>query len=262
MKTMKKNMNRVGHVVAIALLILGAVSVRAQTTSALEEARAALRANDLNKASELLEPLTGEGARDAAAYHLLSNVRIAQKNTKDAAVLAEKATTLDPTKAAYFSQLGVALGMRMSEVGFMEQAMMAGKLKQAFARAVELDPNDITGLIGLARFYMEAPPIAGGSFEKAKELAGRLQRLHPFLGAVELGGIAEREENFAEALKYFETAAELQPDDAGLQFQCGRMLAKFGRKGEARARFEAALKINPSFEAATKSLAELDAPAE
>jgi tetratricopeptide (TPR) repeat protein len=259
---MKKNMNRVGHVVAFALLILSAASAWAQTSSALDEARAALNANDLNKAVELLEPLTGEGAQDAAAFHLLSSVRIAQKNTKDAVVLSEKATTLDPTNAAHFSQLGMALGMRMGEVGFVQQAMMAGKLKQAFAKAVELDPNDITGLIGLARFYMEAPPIAGGSFEKAKELAGRLQRLHPFLGAMELGGIAEREENFAEALKQFETAAELQPDDAALQHQCGRMLAKLGRKDEARARFAAALKLNPSFESAAKSLAELDAPAE
>lgn len=262
MKTIQKNRNRVGHVVAVALLISGVASAWAQTASVLDEARVALRANDLNKASELLEPLTGEGAQDAAAFHLLSSVRIAQKNTKDAAVLAEKATTLDPTKAAYFSQLGMALGMRMGEVGFMQQAMMAGKLKQAFAKAVELDPNDIAGLIGLARFYMEAPSIAGGSFEKAKELADRLQRLDPFLGAVELGGIAEREENFAEALKYFETAAELKPDDAGLQHQCGRMLAKLARKDEARARFVAALKINPGFESATKSLAELGAPAE
>jgi tetratricopeptide (TPR) repeat protein len=156
----------------------------------------------------------------------------------------------------------MALGMRMVEVGFMQQAMMAGKLKHAFAKAVELDPNDLAGLIGLTRFYLQAPAIAGGSLEKAKELARRVEQLDPFLGAVELGGIAEREEAFIEALKQFETAAALRPNLAGLQHQCGRMLAKLGRKDEARLRFEGALKIDPGFDAASKSLASFDDPTE
>jgi Flp pilus assembly protein TadD len=260
-KITNQTVNLRQRLVAVALLVLSATIVHAQMSSALDEAQAAFKANDLNKASQLLEPLTGEGAQNARAFHLLSGVRIAQKNTKDAVVLAEKATLLDGTKAEYFSQLGMALGMRMGEVGFMQQAMMAGRLKQAFAKAVELDPNDLAGLIGLARFYVQAPAIAGGSLDKAKELAHRVEQLDPFLGAVELGGIAEREENFVEALKHFETASTLRPNNAGLQYQCGRMLAKLRRTPEARSRFEAALKINPAFEAASKSLTELDAPA-
>jgi tetratricopeptide (TPR) repeat protein len=262
MKTMNKNMNRLRRVAAVALLMSGAASAWAQTSSALDEARAALRANDLNKASELLEPLTGEGAQDAAAFHLLSNVRMAEKNTKAAVELAEKATILDHTKAAYFSQLGMALGTRMTEVGFTQQAMMAGKLKQAFTKAVELDPNDLGGLIGLVRYYVQAPEIAGGSLEKAREYAVRLQRIDPFLGAMELGGVAERSENFEEALKHFEAAGTLRRGNTEVEKKCGQMLAKLGRKDEARARFQTVLKLNPADASAGKSLAELDAPVE
>lgn len=145
----------------------------------------------------------------------------------------------------------------MSEVSFMQQAMMAGKLKQAFAKAVELDPDDIAGLIGLARFYSNAPEIAGGSPAKAKEFALRVQKLDAFLGAVELGNVAEQGENHAEALGHFEAAATLKPGNASPQNSCGRMLVKLGRKEEARARFEAALKISPAFEPAKKALADL-----
>lgn len=257
MKTMY-TMKRLHCVVMLTILLLFSVNMRGQTASALDEARVALKANDLSKASQLLEPLTGEGARDASAFHLLSSVRLAQKNTKDAIELAEKATTLDSTKPEYFSQLGMALGTRMGEVGFMQQAMMAGQLKKAFSKAVELDPNDVGGLIGLSRYYSSAPEIAGGSMEKAKEFAIRVQRLVPFLGAIELGGIAEREENYAEALEHFESATKLKPGQAHLENDCGRMLAKLGRKEEARARFESALKINPGFRAAEKNLAELE----
>jgi Flp pilus assembly protein TadD len=244
-----------------ALTMMWSTVAPAQTSSALDEAAAAFKARDLPKAAALLESFTGAGAKDAAAFHMLSQVRLAQKNTPEAIVLAEKATTLDATKPEYFSQLGMALGTRMSEVGFMQQAMMAGKLKKAFAQAVELDPNNVAGLIGLSRFYTNAPEIAGGSTKKAKEFAMRVQRIDPFLGSIELGGIAERDESYEEALEHFEAAAKLRSDNANVENLRGRMLAKLGRKDEARARFEAALKINPGFGPAKKNLAELDAPA-
>lgn len=245
----------------LAALLLLVPPAQAQPVSPLDEARAALKANDLAKAAALLEPLTGADAKDAAALHTLSQVRLAQKNTKEAIDLAEKATVLDATKPAYYSQLGMALGQRMGEVSFLQQAVMSGKLRKAFAKAVELDPNDISGLIGLARFYSSAPEIAGGSIEKAKEFAVRVQRLDPFLGELELGGVAEHDENYAGALEHFEAAAKLKLGHAWTQHLCGRMLAKLGRKDEARARFEVALKLNPSLDAAKKALIGLDAPA-
>ena len=242
-----------------ALLLVGRAA--AQTTSPLDDARAALKANDLPKAAALLEPLIGAEARDAAAFNLLSQVRLAQRNAPQAIELAEKATVLDATKPEYFAQLGMALGQRMGEVPFMEQAMMSGKLRKAFAKAIELDPNNLSGLIGLARFYANAPEIAGGSIEKAKEFAVRVQRLDPFLGELELGNVAERGEDFTAALGHFEAAVKLRPGHAWPLYLCGRMLAKLGKKDEARARFETALKLSPSLEAAKKALAGLDAPA-
>lgn len=246
---------------AISLLLAPCAQAEAQTSAPLEAARAALKTNDLAKAAELLGPLTGADATEAAAFHLLSQVRLAEKKAKDSVELAERATVLDATKPAYFSQLGIALSQRMGEVNFMQQAMLAGKLRKAFAKAVELDPNDVAGLAGLARFYTNAPEIAGGSVAKAKEFAVRVERLDPVLGAGELGNIAEHEERYAEALGYYEKAAKLKPTSAGAQTLCGRVLVKLGRKEEARARFEAALKISPTFEAARKGLAQVGATA-
>jgi tetratricopeptide (TPR) repeat protein len=244
-----------------AISQLPPAAMLAQTPSPLDEARAALKTNDLAKAAALLGPLTGADAKEAAAFHLLSQVKLAEKKTSEAVTLAERATVLDGTKPAHFVQLGWALGQRMGEVGFMQQAMMAGKLKGAFVKAVELDPNDVQALIGLGRFYSNAPEIAGGSIEKAREYARRVQRLDPFLGEVELGNLAAQEEKFADALKHFEAAATMKPGHAHVQAHCGRMLAKLGRNDEARARFEAALKIAPALEIAKKGLAGLAPPA-
>ncbi|MBI2814046.1 MAG: tetratricopeptide repeat protein [Opitutae bacterium] len=198
---------------------------------------------------------------DAAALHKLSQERLQQKSTKEAVELAEQATQADATKPEYFSQLGIALSVRMGEMNFMQQAMVAGKMRKAFEKSIALDPKHVAGLIGLARYYANAPEIAGGSLEKAREFADRVHALNPVLGLAEYANIAEKGEDYAGALAHFEAALKLKPDSANLTNACGRMLAKLGKKDEARARFEAALKINPEFEAAKKALAALDAPA-
>lgn len=241
---------------ALAALLL-AISASAQT--ALETAAAALKSGDLAAADTALAPLVTGEKPDAAALNLLSQLRLAQKLTKDAVAAAEKAAQLAPTNADYHAQLGVALSARMPELGFMQQAMVAGKMRKAFEKALELDPKNLSGLIGLARYFANAPEIAGGSLTKAAEFAERVKAVQPFLGESELGRIAERGEKFDEALAHFTAAATLKPDAAGAQFNCARLLAKLGRKDEARAKLELTLKLNPAHEAAKKLLAELAA---
>lgn len=197
---------------------------------------------------------------DAAALHQLSLERLQQKNAREAVDFAEKATKADATNPEYFSQLGIALSVRMGEMNFMQQAMTAGKMRKAFEKSVALDPKHVAGLIGLARYFANAPEIAGGSLEKAQEFADRVHALHPALGEVEYANIAEKGEDYTGALAHLETALVLKPGSAGLTTSCGRMLAKLGKKDEARTRFEAALKINPEFEPAKKGLAEIDKP--
>lgn len=243
---------------ALAALFI-ALSASAET--ALETAAAALKSGDLAAADAALAPLATAEKPDPAALHLLSQVRLAQKNTKDAAALAEKAAQLAPTNADYHAQFGIALSARMPELGFMQQAMVAGKMRKSFEKAVELDPKNLNALIGLARYFANAPEIAGGSLTKAAEFAARVKEIDPFLGELELGRIADRGEKSADALAHFQAAAQLRPDAAGAHFSCGRMLAKLGRKDEARASFTTALKLNANFDAAKKALADLDTPA-
>ena len=234
------------------------VAVTGQASPSLDDARAALKANRLADAETILVPLTGTDAPDAAAFHLLSQVRLAQNNSVAAIDLAERATKLDATNPAYFSQLGLALSRRMGEIPFMQQAFLAGKLKHAFEKTIELDPHHVGGLIGLTRYYTNAPAIAGGSLEKAQEFAVRLEEIVPFLGEMELANIAAHAGKYADALAHYDAALRLNPNLAEAQDQGGRMLLKLKRNAEARTRFVAALSLDPTLESAKKALAELD----
>ena len=240
---------------AFAASVLLVAAAFAQTD--LEKATAALKAGAVATAESLVTPLTTAASPDAAALNLLSQVRSAQRRFKDAVDAAEQATKLAPTQPDYFTQLGIALSQRMGEVNFIQMAMMSGKMKGAFEKAVALDANHVGGLIGLTRYYTNAPEIAGGSTTKAREFAQRVAALHPFLGASELGRIAEREEKLAEALQHYEAAVAARPEAAAAHFAAGNVLVKLGRKDEARARFETVLKLAPQHGAAQKALAEL-----
>jgi len=246
--------------VAAAMLLLLASTLRAQPAAPLTQAKAAFDKDDLASVEGLLAPLVTSDKPDAAACHQLALVRQRQKRAAEAVALLEQATKIDPTKPDYFSALGIALSQRMDEVSFIQVPFLAAKMRKAFERSVALDPNHLTGLIGLARFYGNAPEIAGGSREKAEEYSQRVLKLNPFLGEIELGNIAEKADDFAGALTHFEAASQLQPKNAGMHTAAGRMLAKLGRKAEARERLQLALKLDPQRPAAKKALAELDAP--
>lgn len=238
------------------------ISLTATAQSALETAATALKSGDLAAAEAALTPLIAGEKPDPAALRTLSEVRLGQQRAKEAVALAERAVQLVPDQSANQAQLGIALSVRMSELGFMQQAMTAGKMRKAFEKAVELDPKNLNALIGLARYFANAPEIAGGSLEKAAAFAERVKALDAFMGEMELGRIAEKGEKFSEALTHYQTAAQLKPDAVGPQHNGGRMLAKLGRKDEARACFTKALQLKPGFAPSVKALADLDAPTE
>ena len=240
----------------LALAFITATHLAAEVSDPVARAKAALTQNDLAAAETLLAPLATGEKPDAAACHQLGHVRLRQGRVEDAIALFEQASALDP-KADYFAALGMGIGRRMSQVSFMQQAFLSSKLKKAFAKAVELDPNHLGGLVGLTRFYLNAPEIAGGSLEQAREYAERVRKLDPFMGELELGAIAEHEEDFARALTHYEAATAHNPNHGWANYLCGRTLVHLKRDADARTRFEKALMLDPKIELARKALAAL-----
>ena len=112
-------------------------------------------------------------ADQAAADALIAQSReaMAAQDHKQALELARQATVAAPDYAKAFSHLGTAYALRIGEVNFMNQAMMSGQMLGAYEKSVELDRNHISGYIGLARYYSNAPAIAGGSLDKAESYA-------------------------------------------------------------------------------------------
>ena len=70
----------------------------------------------------------------------------------------------------------------------------------------------MTGWIGLSRYYLNAPPIAGGSTDMAETYAKEVLALVPFLGNTEMGLVEEKRGNNDKAADYFRASLADNPD--------------------------------------------------
>jgi hypothetical protein len=77
-----------------------------------------------------------------------------------------------------------ALSEAMGQATGMTMATYAQEMYTALQTAVELDPSLPDAHYGLAQYYLNAPPIAGGSLESAEVEARKLRDLGSPLGEV------------------------------------------------------------------------------
>ena len=69
--------------------------------------------------------------------------------------------------------LGKSLGWKAMNGGVMSAISYAGDMRDAFKKAVELDPRNLDARFTLLQFYMMAPGIMGGGTGKAETLAAQ-----------------------------------------------------------------------------------------
>ena len=136
---------------------------------------------------------------------------LAAQDSKGAIKLYEDAIKADPTNAELQTLYARTLSVRINEVNFMAKGMIAGKMLKAYQTSVELNPDHVEGWIGLSRYYLNAPPIAGGSLEKATTYANEVKKRVSWLGEVELGLITEKAGDKAAAAGHFQAALDGNP---------------------------------------------------
>ncbi len=139
-------------------------------------------AGELERAEGSLLELRDSQPQGAELALYLGRVYFEQKRLGDAVLQLEAAVALDDTDADSWLWLGRALGEHVQQVFFFRKLPMARRIHQVFLRAIELDPDSVKGHTALARFYSEAPAIAGGHRGKSLRHAAELIRLDPVAG--------------------------------------------------------------------------------
>lgn len=170
----------------------------------VEKARQLYEQQKPTEARRILLTVKTESKEFAAAQYYLGRVAYDAKEYDQAEEYFEAAIEADDQVADYHNWYGNTLGTIAGEASFFKQATLAPKMKGAWERALELDPKSIEARQSLILYYQQAPAIAGGSTDKAIELANEIVKLKPAEGHRQLGNIYYREKKYAEAEKEFQ----------------------------------------------------------
>lgn len=118
-----------------------------------------------------------------------------------------------PREALCHFALGRLLGQQAMGASMFKAMSLAGRVKEAFGRAFELEPGSYEIRSALQQFYLMAPGVAGGDLGKARELARDAR--DPDQARLLRARVAMSESKFAEVER--ELGSARPSADAGLQ---------------------------------------------
>lgn len=119
----------------------------------------------------------------------------------EARAAAERCVDAHPTNSVCAEALGNALEAQANN-WMVASLGNTRSLRDAFERAVLLDPSNYRARVSLLRFYLRTPFFLGGSTVRARELAMEVNRTSPDLTRLMLALCAFSEERLQDAEEY------------------------------------------------------------
>jgi tetratricopeptide (TPR) repeat protein len=157
----------------------------------------------------------------------------------------ERSAVLDPGDSMIQTWLGRAWGRR-AETSFALNALgYATKAREAFEKALQMDPGNKEALGDLFDFYMDAPGMIGGGMEKAAGLLPQFGKYDPVGGYLAQARLDEKKKQFESAEAGFRRALAASPRTAGLVVDVAQFLARRGRYEESDEAFRQAESLAP-----------------
>jgi tetratricopeptide (TPR) repeat protein len=212
------------------------------------------QAADLSKAEELYKhtefeaslALIDKHSADGAANFLIARNYFMLGDFKKAGEFLQLATTQQPLRSDYMDWLGRAYGKRAETSNPLFAPGLASKARQAFERAVELDPKNGDALSDLFDFYLEAPGFLGGGHDKALAIAEKTAQFDPAQAYFEKAKLAQKGKEFQTAEDHLRQAITVAPLEVGHFLALARFLATQGRNKESDAVFLEAQNKHPN----------------
>jgi tetratricopeptide (TPR) repeat protein len=209
---------------------------------------------DLTKAENLYKhtdfasslALLDRRSSDAATNFLIGRNYFMMGEFKKSVEFFLKAADASPKNSDYMDWLGRAYGKRAETSNPLFAPGLASKARQAFEKAVELDPKNQDALGDLFDYYLEAPGFLGGGMDKALGVAGQTAALDPAEGYFEQAKVAQKRKEFDLAEDHFHRAIAVGPKQVGHLIALARFLAMQGRIRESDAIFAEAQTANPN----------------
>jgi tetratricopeptide (TPR) repeat protein len=204
--------------------------------SDFDQAVALFQAKRFPDARAAFEKLAASEPPNAAIHYYLGRIALERDDGDNAVVEMEQAIAGEPKNSDYYFWLGGAYGVYARQHSSISKAC---KCRDAFLKAIELNPDNIEARAALATFYRMSPWFVGGSMTKAHAQADEIKKRDPLRGAQVEGEICIAEEKYDDAFNAFESLLKEHPDQIAALYQIGYIAATTGQRldrGEAALR--------------------------
>ena len=133
----------------------------------------------------------------------------------------EAAIKADPDNADYQHGYGAALAAGIDEANALRKPGMARRMRNAWIRAVELDPDHLDARTSLVQYYLNAPAMVGGGRTKAMREVEEIARRDAARGHTAMASVHLADGHPALATEEYARAVAIRPDDPDLRLQYG-----------------------------------------
>ena len=148
----------------------------------------------------------------AGAYYRLGVENLHEPSNTDRAVEhLEKAVELDETNAEYHYMLAEAYTANFEYAGLVRMPFIAPKVKSQLELAVKCNPGSTVYREALVNYYVFAPAILGGSYQKAHEQSDEITRIDPYVGMLAHAGVYAEEGESGKAVNLYKKAIYSRP---------------------------------------------------
>jgi tetratricopeptide (TPR) repeat protein len=187
------------------------------------------------------------GNPEAKKNFQLCKENLEKGNVDQAVECGEKAVQLDGGNWEYYYWLGNAYGQKAQKASMLRKLSYAKKCKAAYKKAVELNGSSVEARLALMSYLLQAPGIAGGDKNKAKEQASEIMKLDALRGHLAFGQIYMDEKDLAKAEQEYIKIIELDPKNPlSAYYQLGRIALLSGKDLEkGLGYFQEYLKVEP-----------------
>jgi tetratricopeptide (TPR) repeat protein len=190
------------------------VLLLALPSAAADSAKDLLAAGRVDDAIHALNGRVSSSPGDAESFNLLCRAYYTIEDWDRAESACRKAVSLGPDVSRYHRWLGRVYGEKANRANFLAAAGLAGKVRDEFQRAVDLDQTDTNARIDLAEYYLEAPGIVGGGQDKARAQAKIIGTLDPAMEHWVYARIGEKNKDAAAAEREYHQVIVLSKGDA------------------------------------------------
>lgn len=130
---------------------------------------------------------------------------------------------------------GRAYGRQTMQANMLMKPKWAGRTRDAFERAVALDPGLVDARFDLMQYYLMAPSIVGGGRDKADEQIAAIAGLDPSMGDLARGLVAQQDEQSQLAEQSFRSALARNPDNGRARMSLSNLLQSEQRMTDTHA---------------------------